>query len=93
MNGKRFPLRPCTLTWLALAGLTVVTFGIGEAGIGGGRVTAILLAIALVKSHLVAGVFMGLRATRPLWRLIMGTYLLLVCGLIGLAYWYGLPTP
>ena len=93
MNGKRFPLHPCTLTWLVLVGLTAVTFGIGEAGLGGARVTAILLGIALVKSRLVAGVFMGLRATRPLWRLIMGTYLLLVCTLIKLAYWSGLPTP
>jgi hypothetical protein len=90
MNGNSNFIRPCTLVWLALVLLTLITFSIGEAGLSGPNVVLFLLAVALVKSHMVASFFMGLRRTRLLWRAIMGAYLLLVVGLIAVAYWMGL---
>lgn len=85
-------MRPCTRIWLLLIALSGVTYGIGEAGLGGKAVVATLLAISLVKSQLVAGFFMGLRRTSFMWRAIMGGYLVVVCGMIGVAYWLGAAT-
>lgn len=82
-------MRPCTRIWLLLLALSGVTYGIGEAGLGGKAVVATLLVISLLKSHMVAGFFMGLRRTSFMWRAIMGSYLVVVCGMIGVAYWLG----
>jgi len=86
MNQPRIPLRPCTRVWLLLLVLTLITFAIGEAGLGGSRIMLAVLAITLVKSRMVAGFFMGLRQTRLLWRMIMLGYLAVVGSMIALAY-------
>lgn len=85
-------MRPCTRVWLLLILLSCVTYGVGEAGLGGKAVVAMLLAISLIKSQMVAGFFMGLRRTSFMWRAIMGSYLVVVCGMIGVAYWMGATT-
>ncbi len=82
-------IRPCTRVWLLLVALTLVTFGVGEAGLGGTRIMLAVLAITLLKSQMVAGFFMGLRRTRLMWRLIMLAYLAVVGGMIALAYLMG----
>lgn len=89
MSHAKTLLRPCTRVWLLLIALTLVTFGIGEAGFGGTRIMLAVLAITLVKSQMVAGFFMGLRKTRLLWRLIMLGYLAVVGSMIALAYLIG----
>lgn len=82
-------LRPCTLVWLALVGLTLAMLVVGKMGLSGGNVVALLLVATLIKTQLVADIFMGLRQSRLLWRMIVTVYLVGVIGLIGLAWWLG----
>ena len=83
-------IRPCTLVWLLLMGLTLLALAIGKAGLGGPSIVALLLVSTLLKTQLVADHFMGLRRSRLLWRMIVSVYLVLIIGLIGLAYWLGM---
>ena len=80
-------LRPCTWVWLALMSLTIVVYMVGQAGYAGLSIVVLLLVSTLLKTHLVADYFMGLKQTRLLWRVIMLVYLWLVVSMIGLAYW------
>lgn len=79
-------IRPCTYIWLLLVLLTVTTYGIGEAGFDGAAVMLTVLATAAIKVQMVSNYFMGLRHTRWLWRGIVLGWLLLVTGLITIAY-------
>lgn len=79
-------IRPCTYIWLALMLLTVTTYTIGEAGVGGVAVMFAVLGTAAFKVQMVANYFMGLRRTRWLWRGIVLGWLVLVTGLITIAY-------
>lgn len=79
-----------TVLWLLLLGLTFVTYAIGMLGLSGTTITVVLLVMAVLKGQMVADHFMGLSRVKPLWRTIVLLYLLLVCGLIGLAYTLGL---
>ena len=92
MNNPPQPhfVRPCTRVWLALVALTLVTYSIGEAGLGGKNIMLIVLAITLIKSQMIASYFMGLRKTSPMWRIIMGSWLAIVGGMIASAYLMGL---
>lgn len=92
MNTPRQPhfVRPCTRVWLALVALTLVTYSIGEAGLGGRNIMLLVLAITLLKGQLIASFFMGLRKSSLLWRAIMGAWLIIVGGMIAVAYLMGL---
>jgi cytochrome c oxidase subunit IV len=79
-----------TIIWLILVALTIATFSIGEASMSGKGTMLTLLAIAMIKSQMVANYFMALRQTRLLWRIIMFGYFVIVGGLIALAYLMGL---
>lgn len=79
-----------TIIWLILVALTITTFSIGEASMSGKGTMLTLLAIAMIKSQMVANYFMALRQTRLLWRIIMFGYFVIVGGLIALAYLMGL---
>ena len=68
---------------LALTGLT---YTVAELGLGGPVIVAMVLVIAVIKGQLVVDRFMGLKWVPPQWRGLLFGYLLLVCGLIGLAY-------
>lgn len=79
-------MRPCTLVWLVMMLLTVATYSIGEAGMGGTTIVLVVLGIAVIKVQIVANYFMDLRHTRWLWRGIVLGWLMLVAGLIAIAY-------
>lgn len=79
-------IRPCTFVWLLLMLLTVTTYVIGEEGLGGMTIMFTVLGTAVIKVQIVANYFMGLRHTRWLWRGIVLGWLLLVTGLITIAY-------
>ena len=91
VESTKLNLRPCTRTWLALIVLTLAVLAIGQAGLSGIAIVALLLVSTLVKTHLVADYFMGLKYSRPLWRMIIILYLWVVISMIGLAYWLGIP--
>jgi hypothetical protein len=75
--------------WLLLIVATLLTWQLGEIH-GGGLLTAIILSIAMIKGAVIAFDFMALRHAPLLWRCLLGGWLVLVCSLIGLAYWKGI---
>jgi cytochrome c oxidase subunit IV len=79
-------LRPCTLIWLILMALTLVAFGVGKLELTGTTVVALILASTFIKAQLVADYFMGLKFARPVWRIIMTSWIVIVCAGIGLAW-------
>ena len=79
-------VRPCTLIWLALIFLTAITYSIGDAGLGGTPVMLTVLAITFIKSQMIASFFMGLRKSGLMWRIIMGSYLVVITSMIAVAY-------
>ncbi|MCO6413089.1 MAG: cytochrome C oxidase subunit IV family protein [Thiogranum sp.] len=87
MRAKTFP--NAFVVWLILVLLTVATWVIGEAGLGGPLVVAVLLLSITLKGQLVADAFMGMRDVSSSWRWVVSGWLLIVTGLIGLAYWTG----
>ena len=79
-------VRPCTLVYLGLVLLTGVTWAIGRFELGGLPVSMLVLAIALLKGHLIGDWFMGLRSVRGLWRWVVVIWLLIPGGLITFAF-------
>ena len=80
-------IRPCSLVWLLLVGLTALALAIGKLELGGSTVVGIILLSTFIKGQMVADHFMGLRHVRPLWRILVTGWLVTVCGAIALAYW------
>jgi hypothetical protein len=66
--------------------LTVITFAIGESGLGGLSLSLMVLGLALLKGHLVGAFFMGLKGIRGPWRWVILVWLILPGGLITLAF-------
>ena len=79
-------VRPCTLVYLALMLLTVLTWGVGRSGLSGLGLALMVLLLALFKGHLVGDWFMGLRGVRGIWRWAVVVWLLLPGGLIATAF-------
>jgi hypothetical protein len=75
---RSIQLRPCTVTWLVMLGLTFVTYAVSRLGLSGQWLMLGVLAIALFKGHLVVDRFMGLRRVRGFWRPLLSLYLLLL---------------
>jgi len=75
--------------WLALVVLTLLTYAVGKAGLGGAAVIAGILLSVAVKGQMVADVFMGLRGVRSPWRWMVTGWLFVVLALIGLAFSMG----
>ncbi|GBG13063.1 ATP synthase subunit a [Novimethylophilus kurashikiensis] len=78
-----------TFIWLALVGLTITTWRIGETGLAGKGAMLALLVIALIKGQMVANYFMGVRHAYWGWRALVLVYFILVGGLIAAAYLMG----
>ena len=79
-------VRPCTLVYLSLLGLTVVTYWIGQSGLSGLPVALGTLALALLKGHLVGDWFMGLRGLTSFWRWVVLVWLFVPGALITAAF-------
>lgn len=79
-------IRPCTLVYLVLVALTVVTWAIGRAGVSGLWLALLVLGFAVLKGQLVGDWFMGLRGLRGLWRWVVVVWLLIPGGLITWAF-------
>ena len=80
--------------WLLLLVITGVTFWMGESGSSASSlaVALVVLGLAFVKGMLVALEFLELREAPALWRWLIAGWLVLVLGLVVLAYALGLPT-
>ena len=77
------------LLWGVLMAATILTWRLGETS-GGPLLAAIVLGIAFVKGAVIALEFMALRHAPALWRNLSVGWLVLVCTLVGIAYWKGL---
>lgn len=75
-----------TWIWLLLLALTLLTYGLGKAGLSGPEVMLTILAAAFLKGHWIIEDFMELRGAAFLWRAMTHFWLLLVSGMILLAY-------
>ncbi len=80
--------------WLLLLVITGVTFWLGESGsaVGSVAVALAVLGQAFVKGLVVALDFLELREAPAMWRWLVIGWLVLVLGLILLAYTVGLPS-
>lgn len=87
---RKYAIRPCTVVWLVLIVLTLVTYFAGETGMGGPGVMALVMGIAFVKGQMVADRFMALKGVVGKFRWPVTIWLVVVCSLIGVAYWLGL---
>ena len=76
--------------WILLVVLTLLTWWAGKASFSGQWLVLALLVSVFVKGHFVIADFMGLRDVRPLWRAVVHGWLVMVSGLIFLAYWIGM---
>ncbi len=81
---------PANRAWLVLIVATAITWYLGEVGAAGTTSIVAMLVIAFVKGRLVILDFMELRSAPLMWRLLLEGWLLLVSGLILLAYWMSL---
>ncbi|MCU7906613.1 MAG: cytochrome C oxidase subunit IV family protein [Candidatus Thiodiazotropha sp. (ex Epidulcina cf. delphinae)] len=79
-------IRTCTWIWLIMMGLTLVTYTIGQAGLGGLSASLTVLVIALLKGQMVGDYFMGLKRLRGFWRWPVSLWLFLPGGLISVAF-------
>ena len=81
---------PAHRAWVVLMIATGITWYLGEVGAAGTAAIVAMLAIAFVKGRLVILDFMELRHAPRLWRILLEGWMLLVGGLILLAYWLSL---
>jgi caa(3)-type oxidase subunit IV len=75
-----------TRIWLALMGLTLITYASSRFGLAAGTLVITTLLIAITKAKLVADYFMNLARVGGMWRLVVTGYLLAVGGGIAGAF-------
>ncbi len=81
---------PAHRAWLVLVVATGITWELGEVGAAGAAAIVAMLVIAFIKGRLVILDFMELRDAPRLWRVLLEGWLIVVGGLILLAYWISL---
>lgn len=65
--------------------LSTASYVLGYNKTGTAFITSILI-ITLIKGQLIIRYYMGIRRVRLLWQFIIGTYLVVIGSIIGLAY-------
>ncbi|BAN69452.1 cytochrome C oxidase subunit IV family protein [endosymbiont of unidentified scaly snail isolate Monju] len=76
----------CTLIYIALMLLTLITWVVGKLGLQGLPVTLSVLALTVFKGQLIGDWFMGLRNVRGFWRWAILIWLAGVGVLVGVAF-------
>jgi len=79
-------IRPCTLVYLIMVALTLVTWGIGMTAQGGLELSLLVLLFALIKGQMVGDWFMGLYFVRGIWRWPIIVWLFVPGALITIAF-------
>ena len=83
---RQYLIRPCTVVYVLLMALTIVTWLIGKAGLSGINVSLLVLLFALIKGLLVGDYFMGLKTVRGIWRWPVILWLFIPGSLIAWAF-------
>ena len=84
--------RRAAIIWIVLLLATATTWTVGERLDAGPMVAGLLFTIAFGKGSLIILDYMALRRAPLLWPLVTLGWMLVVCSVIGLAYWKGLAT-
>lgn len=79
-------IKTATFQWIALLLLTGITFGIAQYGLSGRAMIIPVLLVTLLKGRIVIDRFMALQGVTGPWRWIVLGWLVLVLGLIGVAF-------
>ena len=82
----RITHRNLTVIWILLIFLSTLGVMAVKAGLSGLVFSMLLLLMASWKIQLIADWYMGLRETRLFWRMIIYVWLLVVIGLIAIAF-------
>ena len=82
----RITHRNLTVIWILLIFLSTLGVMAVKAGLSGLVFSMLLLLMASWKIQLIADWYMGLRETRLFWRMIIYVWLLVVLGLIAIAF-------
>lgn len=89
MRAIRLP-RPCTVVYVVLVALTLMTFAIGQFDLVAGdralMLSLLVLGVALLKGQLIGDFFMGLKGIRGPWRVVILLWLLIPGTLIAIAF-------
>jgi len=81
-----YRIKPCTVVYLLIMTLTVVTWAIGKTGFSGLTVSLLVLLFALLKGLLIGDYFMGLKGIEGWWRWPVIIWLVLPGSLIAIAF-------
>ena len=79
-------VRSCTLVYALLIALTLVTWAVGSSGASGTSISLIVLALAMLKGHMIGDWFMGLRGLTSFWRWVVVIWLFIPGALITWAF-------
>jgi len=83
---RRYPLRPCTIVYILLVALTLVSWQISRSGMSGLDIALLVLGFALIKGALIGDYYMALRGISTLWRWAILAWLLITGLLITTAF-------
>ena len=79
-------IRPCTLVYLVMMTLTLVTWFIGASVEASLNLSLMVLLFALIKGQMVGDFFMGLKNVQGIWRWVVSIWLLIPGALIATAF-------
>jgi hypothetical protein len=82
----RYPVQPCTLVYVILMALTVITWLVGKTGLGGLEIALPILFAALFKGLLIGDYYMGLKGVHGLWRWVIIIWLFVPGSMITWAF-------
>ena len=86
MSAQRIAIRPCTVVYLVMMGMTLFTWYVGVSGFSGLPVSLLVLGLSLIKGQLIGDYYMGLKWVSSAWRWLITGWLLLPGILISLAF-------
>ncbi len=84
---KAIGLRPCTLIYLLLMLLTLVTWYVGVSELSGLTFAYLVLGLSLLKGFLIGDYYMGLKTVSSGWRWIIVSWLVIPGSLISWAFY------
>lgn len=85
-------MKKYTIVWIVLVVFTLFAFLLGWLNVINVFLVIILLITTLLKGQLVIDYFMGLRDVSLRWKVIPSLWLFIVMLLIGIAYFFPVPT-
>lgn len=88
MSRSLIDIRPCTLIYLLLISLTLLTWYIGSSSLHGLAIVFFVLGLSLFKGFLIGDYYMGLKPVRSFWRYAIIIWLLLPGSMIALAFYH-----